>query len=142
MDQNVTALVSATPEDTFTAVSDLATYPKWLDLVKEVRPDGQGHLVTLQARLGPIARSKQLRMTQTKKSQDGETKTVVFERQENHDRDVSDWKMTATVTPHAKGSHLQIDLNYDGPYWTSVLETLLKSQTESAANNLNEFLKQ
>ena len=59
------------------ALADLSTYPEWLALVTEAEPQGDHTwLVTLRARLGPLARSKRLRMVRTQLLDD----SVRFER--------------------------------------------------------------
>ncbi|HEX7443496.1 MAG TPA: hypothetical protein VF320_06400, partial [Acidimicrobiales bacterium] len=57
----------------FASVDDLGTYPAWLEIVERAEatathPDDDGDaawLVDLRGRLGPLARSKRLRMVRT-----------------------------------------------------------------------------
>ena len=74
------------------ALADLGTYPAWLGLVTAAEPDGDNTwVVTLRARLGPLARSKRLRMVRTERSAD----SVRFERREVDGRDHSEWVLSA-----------------------------------------------
>ena len=70
------------PEVLFEWVDDLGRYPSWLDIVPRAEP-GRGHgraaglAVDLRGRLGPLARSKRLRMVRTVHEPPS---TAVFER--------------------------------------------------------------
>src|SRR5690606_1974484 len=57
------------PEALFRAVEDLSGYPRWLDMVRRAEPvepiegdEGPAWAVELRGRIGPLARSKRLRM--------------------------------------------------------------------------------
>ena len=66
MDRTISATVDAAPVATMEALADLSTYSAWLSLVAAAEPDGPDvWLVTLRARLGPLSRSKRLRMIRT-----------------------------------------------------------------------------
>lgn len=121
----------------FDVVSDLQTYPFWLDIVDKVTPDGEdAWIVTLTAKIGPIKRSKKLRMI---KSTDGMATTFI--RQETHGRDFSIWKMHSTVTPvSTNSSELTIELLYDGPYWSNVLDALLDARKPKIQKSLESYL--
>jgi len=122
-------------------VSDLETYPEWLDLVDKVEPetDTEAWLVTLTAKIGPIKRSKKLRMVRKPAE-----KSTIFERQETHDRDFSSWVMQATVQPgeSENSAALTVDLSYDGSYWSSALEAILEAKTPKVKKKLEAYLDQ
>lgn len=89
----------------FEVVSDLGTYPDWLDIVPRavsVDPDGSdvgpAWSVNLRGQIGPLRRSKRLRMVRTV-AVPGEL--AVFERHEVDDRTHSDLD---PPRPHRRGS--------------------------------------
>jgi len=128
-------------------MSDLATYPDWLDLVTEVEPaTGDGSQpawhVTLKARVGPFARSKRLRIVRSAERFDGATNagTVRFERAENDGRDHAPWIMDVAVSAAANGSEVRVDLSYGGGLWTNVLDPVLGSAIDRALTQLPAYV--
>jgi hypothetical protein len=120
------------PARLFACVEDLATYPRWLDLVHRVEPaeahpddPGPAWLVQLRARLGPLTRSKRLRMVRTRHDAPG---VVTFERMEHDGRAHGAWVLEATTTPAPEGSRLRVHLHYDGGGWAPVLQPLLADE--------------
>ena len=92
----------AEPARLYALVSDLGTYDQWLDIVHRVETadvdaedPGPAWIVTLRARLGPLARSKRLRMVRT--VHDG-VSAVRFERRELDGRRHSAWKLASAVS--------------------------------------------
>ncbi len=147
-------MTEAHPDELFEVVGDLGTYPHWLDLVAAAEPDGEPEAwsVTLRARVGPLARSKRLRMVRTRYG-DGQ---VRFERREIDGRHHSDWVLTATVTascgtdgPGTDGpgtdrpmrSEVLIDLSYAGSLWSGLLDGILDATAESATTRLQAYVK-
>jgi len=127
----------------FSFVDDLSDYPQWMDLVHRVelaapvdsdagRPAWQ---VELRARVGPLARSKRLRMQRT--VFDETAHRVVFERAEADGRRHSPWVLSGEVA-HADGiSTLQMHLHYGGGLWTGgVLERVLTDQITNGRERL------
>lgn len=142
MQTTITADISAPPERLHSIVSDLGTYSSWLGIVADVETTesvdgdpGPAWLVTLRAKIGPFARSKRLRMTRTSLTDD----IVVFERREIDERDHSNWKLTSTVSEGEAGSHLAMDLSYDGRLWDTPLEVLLQSEAADASERLDAY---
>ena len=142
MHQRFSVDIEAEQEPIFHLVSDLATYHRWLDIVHQVEPaegaaddPGPAWWVTLRARLGPLARSKRLRMVRVVHD---EPTTASFERREIDDRRHSAWVLTSTVAPAAtRGlSTVTMELSYDGGLWSPLLEGVLGSQVEEAGGNL------
>ncbi len=138
VDRTISAVVEATPSVTMAALADLGTYPAWLTLVSGALPDGtDAWLVTLKARLGPLARSKRLRMVRTELT----TNSVRFERQETDGRDHAEWVLTAGLTPlDTATSSAQVHLHYGGALWSAPLEIVLASFEGSAADRLSAYL--
>ena len=122
------------------ALADLGTYPAWLTLVTGAEPDGPDTwLVTLRARLGPLARSKRLRMVRTELNEH----SVRFERAEIDGRNHAEWVLTASLEPIADTtSEVKVHLHYGGALWTTPLEIVLASFEGSAADRLSAYLSE
>jgi Polyketide cyclase / dehydrase and lipid transport len=128
------------PGDLFAWVDDLERYPDWLDIVPRAEPaapaDGDGGpawVVDLRGRLGPLARSKRLRMVRRDHQPPGH---VVFERRELDGRRHSAWVLRASVEPLPGGSRLTMHLHYGGGLWGPVLERLLADEIEQSRPRL------
>jgi hypothetical protein len=93
--------------------------------------------VELRGRLGPLARSKRLRMVRTGHEPPGQ---VTFERREVDGRSHSPWVLRAEVEPLAEGSRLTMHLHYGGGMWGSVLERLLGDEIGRSRARLLERL--
>lgn len=128
------------PDDLFRFVDDLTRYPDWVDLVHRAAPVEAGDVagewqIELRARLGPFARSKQLRMRRA--VHDAAGHVVVFERHEVDGKQHAPWVLRAEVTPTADGSALRMHLHYGGALWTGgVLERTLADQITSGRERL------
>lgn len=126
-------VLPASPTVVFSHVADLVAYPAWLGLVHTVEPDVDSSpehpawLVELRARVGPFARSKQLRMEQTELVF-GEL--AVFERAETDGRHHARWALRAELEPTADDqTRLTMRLAYDGSLWTGgLLERVLEEE--------------
>jgi hypothetical protein len=126
----------------FELVDDLSTYPQWNGLVHSAeREPGDEPVwnVELRARLGPLARSKRLRMVRTVR--DADTFAVTFERDEEDGRNHSPWVLAATISERDGLSTLVMDLHYGGSLWTGgALERVLADQITSGRERLLELL--
>lgn len=119
----------------FAHIDDLGDYPSWLEIVERAEvadalsDDGgdPAWLVDLRGRLGPLARSKRLRMVRTACDS---PHRVRFERQEHDGRQHSPWVLEGEVEPTAVGSRLVMRLHYGGAFGGSVLEHLLGQAIE------------
>lgn len=128
-------LVPAPVAEVFPVVAELDRYPAWLGLVHRADPlggDPPAWSVELRARIGPFARSKQLRMARTGLEQDA---FVQFERREQDGRQHARWNLRVEL--RASGAHddpgaateLTMHLSYDGALWTGgVLERALDDE--------------
>ena len=125
------------PARVFEVVADLATYPRWLDIVARAEPDGDAWSVDLRGRLGPFARSKRLRMVRTAADEPTHAR---FERAELDGRSHSAWVLDATVAPDGGGSRLTMKLHYGGGLWMPVLERLLRDEIERSRARLLDVL--
>ena len=120
-------------------VDDLARYPQWLAIVTAASAadpvpgdTGPAWLVDLRGRLGPLARSKRLRMVRTERSD----RRAVFERREADGKTHAPWVLDATVSPVDDGSRLVMHLHYGGSLWGPVLERMLGDEIESSRPRL------
>jgi hypothetical protein len=163
---DVTASLDAPcpPDDLFAAVEDLGAYPSWLGIVTRAEVDaadpaggdpGPAWTVDLRGRLGPLARSKRLRMVRTAHEAPGH---IRFERRELDGRSHSAWVLDAEVAPvdptddstaHPAaepdvasaqdadgGSRLTMRLHYGGSFGGSLLERMLRDEIEQSRPKL------
>ena len=111
----------AAAPDVFAHVATLDRYPAWMRLVHRVDPsepdDGRPTWrVELRARIGPFARSKQLRMVRTEYEPDHHAR---FDRVQDDDREHAEWTLEATVDEADGGAALTTALTYTGRLWGS-----------------------
>ena len=125
------------PSILFAHVDDLERYPVWMDLVHRVDRVGDEPLwnVELQAKVGPFARSKRLRMRRTELVVD---RLAVFERDEADDRDHAPWTLRAELTPRGElRTELVMTLVYGGSLWSgAVLQRVLDDKVAAGSNAL------
>ena len=127
-------------------IDDLGRYPEWMDLVygvTETGPSPTGERVwdvELRAQVGPLARSKRLRMVRTVHEP---SRRVVFERREVDGRRHSPWILESTLDVVTTDSvELTMVLTYGGNLWTgAVLERVLDDHVERGAAALAERLE-
>jgi hypothetical protein len=137
---DVTATLDAPypPETLFAWVADLDRYPAWLDIVPRATADGDGAwVVVLRGRLGPLARSKRLRMRRVALDA---PRTVRFEREERDGRHHAPWVLDAEVTAVDAGSRLTMRLHYGGSLFGPVLERMLGDEIERSRGRLLDHL--
>lgn len=142
--QSFSAKTEATPGDLYDVVSDLSTYPAWLDLVDvaEEQSEPDTWLVTLKARVGPFSRSKRLRMVRTVHLDD--EATVRFERAEIDGKAHSAWVLAAGVSAIDDGpfrSEVLVALSYDGSMWSGLLDGVLGSAADRATRQLQDYVR-
>jgi len=134
-------VLPATTDVVFALVDDLTVYPSWMALTHAVRPVGRDDDglpawdVELRARIGPLARSKRLRMVRTRHEPD---RIAVFERIEADGREHAPWVLTAQVEPlDAVSSELRMHLFYGGSLWTgAVLQRVLDDEIRRGSDAL------
>ena len=126
----------------FELIDDLSTYPQWNGLVHSAvsEPGGQPVWdVELRARLGPLARSKRLRMVRT--FRDAQAFAVTFERDQADGRNHSPWVLGATIAERSGLSTLTMHLHYGGSLWTGgALERVLADQITSGRERLLQLV--
>jgi hypothetical protein len=126
------------------AMIDLSAYAQWLDIVYRAEADTQSigedavWNVQLRGKVGPFARSKNLRMVRTVNIAGSR---VVFERKELDGRTHSAWVLTADISPKGEGSTVSVHLHYGGTLFTGgVLERLLADQITRGQQRLLQTL--
>ena len=131
MDVTTDLEAPCTPDELFAWVDDLGRYPEWLDIVPRAEPvaghaddPGPAWSVDLRGRLGPLARSKRLRMVRTAL----EPGRVRFERVEHDGRRHSPWVLDAAVDEVEGGSRLRVHLHYGGSLVGPLIERLLADE--------------
>ncbi|MGD9795153.1 MAG: SRPBCC family protein [Acidimicrobiia bacterium] len=137
-------------------VASLDRYPSWLGIINSVKAldpdDGRpAWAVELRARLGPLARSKRLRMLCTiDEAGPRDTRRWVFERAEVDGRPHSAWVLEATLSSSGsaaakakqpKLTRLEMQLRYDGSMWGPVLERLLRDEVDKSIPRLRQLVE-
>lgn len=151
---DVTAELAApcAPDELFRWIEDLGRYPDWLDIVPtaepaEAHPDDPGPAwsVTLRGRLGPLARSKRLRMVRVAHDL---PRTVRFERAEHDGREHAPWVLSAEVVGNGDGegagtegsSVLKMHLHYGGSLGGPPVRKLLADAITQSRSRLLQRL--
>lgn len=138
-----TVSLDASTVEVFPFISDLDRYSEWMPLVHMARPDGDGAwLVDLRAKVGPLARSKRLRMVRMEMltpTSSGENGKVVFERSEVDGKKHSPWILTVHVHAVGESSRVDVDLQYQGTLWTGgLLEQVLQNNINAGHDGLRK----
>jgi len=142
------------PAVLFGHVADLGSYPGWFDVVHKAQAEqgirlpldldlsvsdehsesvGASWVVDLRGRLGPMARSKRLRMVRTVYEPDSH---VRFERQELDGRNHAPWVLDANVERVDGGSRLTVALHYGGHFGGALLRRMLLEEISRARPRL------
>jgi hypothetical protein len=124
------------PAELFEWVGTLDRYPAWLDIVRSARPSGddpEAWDVVLVGRLGPLRRSKRLRMARAEHRPPSGAR---FVRRELDGRAHAHWDLVVEVAPASAGSHLTMDLSYSGSLWGPALHRLNSAEVEAAKPRL------
>jgi Polyketide cyclase / dehydrase and lipid transport len=142
VDVHAELLAPCSPDRLFAWVDDLSNYPQWMRLAHRVEADVDGvqpaWRVELRARLGPMARSKRLRMVRSERTS---PTRVTFTREENDGRTHSPWVLTADVEATETGSRLKVHLHYGGGLWTGgLMERALTDEIERGRVALGELV--
>jgi hypothetical protein len=145
VDVNAELMAPCSTEQLFTWVDDLGRYPEWLEIVPRAEPvephpddTGPAWSVDLLGRLGPLARSKRLRMVRTVH----EGHRVRFERADHDGRQHSAWVLEAEVRPDGagEGSVLVMHLHYGGALGGPLVEKLLADEINRSGPRLLELV--
>jgi hypothetical protein len=122
------------PDELYAWVCDLERYPEWLEIVTRAElVEPEVWAVDLRGRLGPLARTKRLRMA---RSEAVAPERVVFERAEVDGREHSSWVLTVDIAPDPAGSRLAMNLHYGGGLFQPVIERVLRDEIERSRPRL------
>lgn len=142
MDVTATLDAACTPDVLMAVVRDLDRYPEWLSILPRTDAEAGSEPATwsveLRATIGPLARSKRLRMVRTV----DDPAHVRFERSETDGRSHSPWVLDATVEPIETGSRLVVSLHYGGALGGGIVERLLRDEIESSRGRLRSLVEQ
>jgi Polyketide cyclase / dehydrase and lipid transport len=163
VDVEAVAELAWPPAVVFAQVRDLGGYPAWLGIVHQAicevpdvpaaggavgDPDGGSAvawLVDLGARLGPVRRSKRVRMVRVT---DEAPALARFERVECDGRAHSAWVLTARIegleglaVGASAGSRLTVHLHYGGRAWLPLVELALRDEIRRAGPRLDAVLE-
>ncbi|WP_426572688.1 SRPBCC family protein [Aquihabitans sp. McL0605] len=128
MDIQAELTATCPPDAIFAWVKDLSSYPEWLEIVTQAQADDDGSWsIDLRGRMGPLARTKRLRMVRTELV---EPQRVVFERAELDGRQHSPWRLTADVSSEGDQSSLVMQLHYGGGLFEPLIERVLRDEIE------------
>ena len=141
MDVDATADLSVPAARAFAALADLGTYPAWLGIVQQVAPadphpddSGPAWWVDLGARLGPLRRTKRVRMVRTDAE---EPVRVRYERVEHDGRSHPAWILTGVLDPRGDSAcHLAMHLHYGGSRSLPVADVVLAAEVRRAGGRL------
>jgi carbon monoxide dehydrogenase subunit G len=129
------------PADTvFAELRHLDGYPDWLSIVDRVEAAGPGPvwMVDLGARLGPLRRTKRVRMVRV--DEDPPT-DLRFERVETDGREHSAWVLSAGIQPEGPSAcRLTMHLHYGGRDWLPLLGVVLREEIRRAGQRLQHRL--
>jgi hypothetical protein len=124
-------------------IDDLARYPQWLTIVPravtaEPAPGdlGPAWSINLRGKVGPLSRSKRLRMVRTTTG----PHEVVFERHELDGQEHAAWILRALLTPVGRGTNLAMHLHYSGGLWEPLVERLLRDEIDRSKARLLALL--
>jgi hypothetical protein len=140
MDVEASVDIAAAPDLVRPWVDDLSRYGEWLTIIPRAEPiDGEAASwdVELRAKVGPIARSKRLRMRRTADTPDH----LRFERDEVDGREHSPWVLDIELVPIATGTHLRMTLHYGGSFGGGIVERLLAAEIDSSRERLRAVVE-
>lgn len=144
VDMDLTAILDAQcPLDELRSwVDSLDRYPQWLSIVPsalyEQGSEPPAWSVELRAKVGPIARSKRLRMLRTVDESDH----LRFERSEVDGRSHSPWILDVRLGPIDGGTRLTMSLHYGGSFGAGLFERLLEDEIESSKQTLRSLVEE
>lgn len=137
MDLTARAALPCSQERAFAEVAALDDYPAWLGIVVAVAPapasagdDGPAWWVDVGARLGPLRRTKRLRMVRVVHAP---PRRVRFERHELDAQPHAPWVLSVDVDA---GVTVVMDLHYGGSAWLGWLDPILTAEVRRAGGRL------
>jgi hypothetical protein len=127
-------------EALFDHLDDLATYPSWLGIVaraESTEPAGDDDatwIIDLKGRLGPLSRSKRLRMVRSIHDRPWHCR---FERRELDGRNHSPWVLDVEIEEvDDDRATLAMHLHYGGGFGGALLERMLRDEIDRSRPQL------
>ena len=139
MDLKASVDLDASPDRVRPLVATLDCYPEWLSIVAKAQPlEGpvDAWAIELRAKVGPLSRSKQLRMVRTV----DDPLHLRFERIELDGRTHADWTLDVLLRSEGAQTELIMELHYGGGFGGGVVERLLASEIEESRRRLRALL--
>jgi carbon monoxide dehydrogenase subunit G len=139
VDLNASVDLDASPDRVRPLVATLDCYPEWLSIVAKAQPlEGpvDAWAIELRAKVGPLSRSKRLRMVRTV----DDPSHLRFERIELDGRTHADWTLDVLLRPEGAQTELIMELHYGGGFGGGVVERLLASEIEESRRRLRALL--
>jgi carbon monoxide dehydrogenase subunit G len=124
----------------YSELRELDGYASWLSIVRRVErvSEQPAWLVDLGAGVGPLRRSKRVRMI---RAEDTPPSWLRFERSETDGRDHSAWVLTARLQPSGDvGTHVTMHLHYGGLDWLPLVGLALREEIRRAGPRLDRRL--
>lgn len=145
METRATVTLAAPAAVVYDAIADLGGYPAWSRIVHSVESagcgdgDGPAWTVDLRAGVGPLTRSKRLRMVRVV---DDRPSRCVLERRELDGRQHSVWRLSCEVLDRGDTAELAMHLHYGGRLWTGgALQRILDQEITDAARRLRSLIE-
>ena len=140
IDLRAEAVLPCSLERAAAELERLDCYPTWLGIVLAVEPcepgatdAGPAWWVELGGRLGPVRRTKRVRMVRTAHTD----RTIRFERAEIDGRTHNRWVLDATLTPETEArTHVEMTVRYSGDRRVPVLDRVLRQEVSRAGRRL------
>lgn len=139
MDVTASIVIECPPEQLRPWIDDLTRYSEWLSILPRADRLGEEPVwdVELRAKVGPLARSKRLRMRRTV----DEALRVRFERDEIDGRSHSPWVLDAVLHPEDDSTRLEMRLHYGGSFGGGLVEKLLTDEIDRSRARLKEMVE-
>ena len=131
--------LDASPERVRPLVATLERYPEWLSIVAKAQTmtgAADAWAIELRAKVGPLSRSKRLRMVRTV----DDPLHLRFERMELDGRTHAEWTLDARLRPNGDQTELIMELHYGGGFGGGVVERLLASEIDESRRRLRSLL--
>ena len=148
VDLDASARLASPPERAWPFVADLGTYADWLGIVRRADPadrhdgdTGPAWIVELGARIGPLWRTKRVRMVRVEAQ---EPSAVRFERVEHDGRSHSAWVLAGALEnadDDGGGCRLTMHLHYGGARWLPLVDLVLRDEIRKAGGRLDALLR-
>jgi carbon monoxide dehydrogenase subunit G len=136
MDIEGVAELSFPVAQVYSELRELDGYAAWLSIVRDVErvSEQPAWLVDLGAGIGPLRRTKRVRMV---RAEDTPPSLLRFERSETDGRDHSAWVLTASLQASgAVRTHLTMHLHYSGLDWLPLVGLALREEIRRAGPRL------